>query len=293
MAQDSLAVTIPASLVAGLVARVVCHPIDTCKARIQASTSQNVYKNVFDVIQRSVRTDGGRSLYQGLTAAAIGSAPAVCIYIGGFEYFRNTFLMIPVCSRYPALADFSAGMAAETLSCVIFVPVDVVKERLQIQTNGAPGAYRGALNAMQTILGQEGLRGIYKGYAATLFSFGPFSACYFLFYEWLKRHFQADGTSPSLLGSLACSAVAGAGASVITNPLDLVKLRLQVQRRASASTPGAQTYHGVLQGLSMVLRHEGWAGMFRGAGARVAFHVPNTAITFAVYEKCKSMLKAS
>jgi len=32
----------------------------------------------------------------------------------------------------------------------------------------------------------EGLRGIYKAYAATVLSFGPFSALYFMFYEKLK-----------------------------------------------------------------------------------------------------------
>ena len=33
---------------------------------------------------------------------------------------------------------------------------------------------------------QEGLGGIYRGYMATLYSFGPFSALYFSFYEEFK-----------------------------------------------------------------------------------------------------------
>jgi len=32
----------------------------------------------------------------------------------------------------------------------------------------------------------EGFRGIYKAYGATVMSFGPFSALYFLFYEYFK-----------------------------------------------------------------------------------------------------------
>jgi len=37
-------------------------------------------------------------------------------------------------------------------------------------------------DALRMILRTEGRRGIYKGYAATLASFGPFSALYFVFY---------------------------------------------------------------------------------------------------------------
>ena len=75
-------------------------------------------------------------------------------------------------------------------SCVVFVPVDVVKERLQVQrTSGAAGSsppnggvgggsgsggggggvreatvrpYRGSADTLKTILRTEGLRGIYK-----------------------------------------------------------------------------------------------------------------------------------
>jgi hypothetical protein len=68
-------------------------------------------------------------------------------------------------------------------SCAIFLPVDVIKERLQVQSNRPETPYRGSLDALRTILKQEGVRGIYKGYGATVFSFGPFSAIYFVLYE--------------------------------------------------------------------------------------------------------------
>lgn len=75
-------------------------------------------------------------------------------------------------------------MAAEAACCTVFVPVDVVKERLQIQSNQQSTThYKGSLDAFRMILRREGLRGIYKGYWATLLSYGPFSALYFLLFE--------------------------------------------------------------------------------------------------------------
>lgn len=46
--------------------------------------------------------------------------------------------------------------------------------------------YNSDVNAFKQVLQTEGLRGLYKAYPATVFSFGPFSALYFLFYEKLK-----------------------------------------------------------------------------------------------------------
>jgi hypothetical protein len=71
-----------------------------------------------------------------------------------------------------------------SFSCALFIPVDVVKERLQVQSTRNMGySYSGSFNAFRTILKEEGARGLYKGYFATLFSYGPFSAIYFGVYE--------------------------------------------------------------------------------------------------------------
>ena len=80
---------------------------------------------------------------------------------------------------------FFSGLTAEMISCVIWVPVDVIKERLQVQSQLPPHVprYRGNIDALMTISRTEGLCGIYKGYGATVASFGPFSAFYLMFYE--------------------------------------------------------------------------------------------------------------
>jgi hypothetical protein len=93
----------------------------------------------------------------------------------------------------------------------------------------------------------------------------------------------------------ACGA--GALASLVTSPLDMAKLRLQVQRgaRAGANSAGggelAFHYRGMADGLASIVRHEGWRGLFKGAGARVAFHAPSTALTMTLFERCKAIFQ--
>lgn len=87
-------------------------------------------------------------------------------------------------------------MFAETVSCVLWVPIDVLKERMQIQrvpgkggmsAEGAGVFYATGLQAIRETVRNEGILGFYRGYGATLMSFGPFSALYFMFYEEGKR----------------------------------------------------------------------------------------------------------
>lgn len=235
-----------ASATAGVISRSLCHPLDTCKARLQNPGSE--FTSTFQVVRQTLRHEGIGGLYRGLgTVISIGT-PAFVLYLATYEQAKKTFLgMSALQGDYEFVGHFGAGMAAETVSCLVYVPVDVVKERLQVQRrlrsgqeiSGTLPMYRGTWHALSTIMQTEGLRGVYRGYGATLLSFGPFSAFYFLFYEKFKQWSATSGgvtkqeDVPFHL-TLASAAGAGALASLITNPVDLVRLRLQVQRGSSS-----------------------------------------------------------
>jgi solute carrier family 25 thiamine pyrophosphate transporter 19 len=91
------------------------------------------------------------------------------------------------------------------------------------------------------------------------------------------------------------SASAGALASWVTSPLDMAKLRLQVQRGNLAENPGQSShmYRGVVDCLRLTYREGGLKGLFRGAGARVLHFTPAMTITMTCYEACRSFLAES
>lgn len=120
----------------------------------------------------------------------IGSAPATCLYLTSYEMSKDALHSIELFRSSPSLMYLGAGMAAEALSCVLWVPIDVIKERMQVQTRQSSTGtassrvyYRNTFHALQMIMQTERLGGLYRGYTATLLSFGPFSALYFMFYE--------------------------------------------------------------------------------------------------------------
>lgn len=104
--------------------------------------------------------------------------------------------------------------------------------------------------------------GLYRAYGATVASYGPFSAFYFMFYEKLKSNkiqnilaFLENPLHPSFMESLILSGAAGCLAGFICNPMDIVRLRMQVQRASIATHAEAGNfgYKNLIHGLYKVV----------------------------------------
>jgi hypothetical protein len=276
-------------------------------------------------------------LYRGFGAVVVGGTPGTVLYLCSYDIAKHRLSRILTNNNNNAdgenfVVHFCSGMTAETIACLIYVPVDVIKERMQVQhsltsttnvSNVGSGTaarhtyYQNGFDALKQISKNEGISGIYRGYGATLASFGPFSALYFVFYEKFKnltrQHLrdqrQSDGmvdstdsTTRSLkeieipfLWVVLCSASAGGLASWLTSPLDMAKLRLQVQRgklysHKESSMNTTQYYRGVIDCLKQSFRDGGVRGLFRGAGARVLHFAPATTVTISSYETFRSLI---
>ena len=292
--------------------------------------------------------NGIKSLYRGLGVVIIGGTPGTMLYLCTYDIMKQQLSNVTKNNdttstgssnpknnqSYNFLIHFASGMIAETIACMVYVPVDVIKERMQVQqlpqsadvastlphaTHHMNHYYRNTNDAIRQILQTEGIRGIYRGYAATLASFGPFSALYFVFYEYFKNyiHTSYHPSPASSSGSdtrsshyyvdipfhwtVVCAATAGGLASFLTSPLDMAKLRLQVQRgsnsmnqyhiKATSTTPEIQ-YTGMMDCLQKVYRQNGIPGLFRGAGARVLHFAPATTVTMTTYETLRQQFES-
>eukprot|EP00667_Euglena_gracilis_P025773 EG_transcript_30468 len=194
-----------ASTMAGLVPRFLFYPLDTCKARLQASSEAAdtvQYAGLWPCAQAIWAEEGLAGFYRGLAMSLLGSAPGTCLYLTSYEASRQWLADVLPGDRF--VTPFLAGIFAEAFSCIVWVPVDVVKERLQIQRDyDAAAGYRGSWHALVTILRLEGVTGLYKGYLSTLLAFGPNSALFFLFYELLRPAAGRLPPGPAFAATLA------------------------------------------------------------------------------------------
>ena len=187
-----------------------------------------------------------------------------------------------------ALAGAGAGAVAATIVC----PLDVLKTRLQVSTLRAGGdAYVSTFQSLRSIVRLEGAVGLYRGLTPTVAALLPNWAVYFTAYEFLKTRSPSAAPESEFAASLRhMTSAAGAGAAtvLVTNPLWVVKTRLQVQhsRALRGSMPTRAVYAGTLDALRRVATEEGARGLYSGLAPSLA-GIAHVVIQFPVYERLK------
>lgn len=153
-----------------------------------------------------------------------------------------------------------AGLAGGIASTAALHPTDLIKVRLQVQHVGFGDTgvanpqqrYKGIVHAAKLIFKEEGVRGFYKGVVPGMTGSGLSWGLYFFFYERLKAKARvltapSAGGDPVKLGPAAhmiCAMSSGCATVLFTNPVWLVKTRLQLQ--LATHSPGAPVpYRGM------------------------------------------------
>ncbi|XP_042447134.1 nicotinamide adenine dinucleotide transporter 1, chloroplastic-like isoform X1 [Zingiber officinale] len=187
-----------------------------------------------------------------------------------------------------ALAGASAGAVAATFVC----PLDVIKTRLQV--HGPPevcpsSSHRNIIiSSLKQIIKKEGVSGLYRGLTPTVTALLPNWAVYFPVYNHLKSllHSHVDENNELSVGAnILAAAGAGAATAITTNPLWVVKTRLQTQGMRDDVVP----YKGMLSALRRIMLEEGRRGLYSGLLPSLV-GVSHVAIQFPSYEKIKSYL---
>ncbi|GMH27490.1 hypothetical protein Nepgr_029333 [Nepenthes gracilis] len=190
------------------------------------------------------------------------------------------------------ICDAGAGAAAGAIAATFVCPLDVIKTRLQVHglSVATCSGHKGSIiiTSMQDIVKKDGLRGLYRGLSPTILALLPTWAVYFAVYGQLKGLLQShgDGNGQLTIGAnMIVASVAGAVTATSTNPLWVVKTRLQTQGMRSDVVP----YKNILSALKRIAHEEGVPGLYRGLLPSLA-GISHVAIQFPTYEKMKSYL---
>ncbi len=268
----------------------------------------------------SMLNGGMRSLYKGFWTSSIGYMPSYASYLMTYSYCKHALGWSNEAARDPWKSIYIplvAGIAADVASLVLYIPVDVVVQRMQLKD--AP--FTGGIDATSRIFKEEGLRGLYRGAGAHATYSCISSAVWWISYEKVKtmltrspeqvaqeRHVSVDkaADTPQRMPQFVAGLCAGTVTAVVVNPIDVVTTRLQTQaavfRPCAASsealppaptpTPGQPhinqhahvPYKHLLHGLRMLVKEEGFRGFGLGLLPSIAYKAPLSALTSILYE---------
>ncbi|KAL5705593.1 Folate transporter 1 [Ranunculus cassubicifolius] len=182
----------------------------------------------------------------------------------------------------------TAGAVAGFATTATLHPLDVVRTRFQVNDGRITNIplYKNTVQAIYTIAKTEGLKGIYAGIFPAVLGSTISWSLYFFFYNKAKNRHSKGGEKKLTAGlHLLSAAEAGALVSLFTNPVWLVKTRLQLQTPLHQSRP----YSGFNDALRTIVKEEGWRALYRGMGPSLLL-VSHGAIQFTVYEELRQLL---
>eukprot|EP01083_Nonionella_stella_P172172 590008_1 len=165
------------SLSAGGLASIIGTPADVALIRMQADTTlppaqRRGYKNVFDALSTMARNDGVMSWWS-------GCQPTV---------YRAMLLNLGMLAMYDQSKDFTnkhlgaghlstaaAGSISAFCACVLSLPCDLIKTRLQKQMPLADGSlrFKGVFDCGSQIVRNEGVTALYTGFPTFVARIAP------------------------------------------------------------------------------------------------------------------------
>ncbi|TYH49015.1 hypothetical protein E1A91_D10G104800v1 [Gossypium mustelinum] len=182
----------------------------------------------------------------------------------------------------------TAGAVAGFATVAAMYPLDIVRTRFQVNDGRVTNfpAYKNTAHAIFTITRLEGLKGLYAGFLPAVLGSTVSWGLYFFFYGRAKQRYSKNREEKLSSGHhLASAAEAGALVSLCTNPIWLIKTRLQLQNPLHQS----RRYSGIYDALRTILREEGWTALYKGLGPGLLM-VSHGAIQFTAYEELRRIM---
>ncbi|KAK0571889.1 hypothetical protein LWI29_023160 [Acer saccharum] len=287
---------------AGAFAKTAVAPLERIKILLQTRTEGFQSLGVHQSLKKLMKQEGVIGFYKGNGASVLRIVPYAALHFMTYEQYRVWIL-----NNYPGLGsgpviDLLAGSVAGGTAVLCTYPLDLARTKLAYQvvdTRGnfqsgmrslcAQPAYSGIRDVLTSVYKEGGVRALYRGIGPTLIGILPYAGLKFYVYEELKRHVPEEHQK-SIVMRLSCGALAGLLGQTFTYPLDVVRRQMQVENMKSP-IQGDAKYRNTLEGLTSIVRNQGYKQLFSGLSINYIKIVPSVAIGFTAYDMMKVWLR--
>lgn len=291
------------ALASGLAAAVVkatLAPFDTIKTiqqhnRLVASEALSFWN------AGRIATEKGRGimgLYAGVGVTVVGAMPSVGLYFGVYSYSKRvigSFLQ----ETFAVAGDDSSSAGANlekrkrlltiitiatsaaignTIASSARVPYEVMKQKLQT------GEYINTMTALRAMTSSPNpFRAFFPlgSISSQMVRDIPYAIVSLLTYEHLRENWVKKRQNPTIFHDMIAGAVAGGLGSYLTNPMDVIKTRLQTN----------MDYLGVCDCAMRIWKEEGYVGFLKGSKPRLMHKIPANGLFFVGYEFWRRVLR--
>jgi solute carrier family 25 (adenine nucleotide translocator) protein 4/5/6/31 len=281
--------------VSAAVSKTAAAPIERVKLLIQNQAEMlkqgildRPYAGIGDCFSRTVKNEGVGSLWRGNLANVLRYFPTQALNLAFKEQFRRMFGYNRNKDGYLKyfLGNLASGGMAGATSLLFVYSLDYARTRLandaKSAKKGGAREFNGLVDVYRKTLASDGIAGLYRGFVISCVGIIVYRGLYFGVY---------DSVKPLLPGNLANNfAVNFAVGWVVTIGAGLASYPLDTIRRRMMMTSGqAVKYRSSIHAFSEIMKNEGVASLFKGAGANILRGIAGAGV-LAGYDKLSELV---
>ncbi|GMT29116.1 hypothetical protein PFISCL1PPCAC_20413 [Pristionchus fissidentatus] len=292
--------------------RCFLYPMSVVKSRLQLQRQNNMYKGMRHAFVDIVKKEGIGALYRGFWMT-LPQLSASFLYSSVYESSRDMF-QTKMGIKSSAVVSALAGGLASPAAQFVFVPTDIIAQHMMVHKqhaafsggkrnqgivealakDGLEGKRTLGLRVAQAIYRVDGIKGFYRGFLSAIMLYIPstmvFWSTYYNMQELLEsarnkaKNSGEDGGDEGLaarrllfVDQAISGTVGGVASAICTNPLEMLRIRLQVHRTSYRET------------VRRLIKYEGMRVFTQGLAPRVVNNALYSCLVMLGYETVKKM----
>lgn len=284
--------------VSGAIAKTCTAPIERVKILIQTQDANPRimsgeiprYSGILNCFSRVAAEQGIAAFWRGNFTNVLRYFPTQAFNFAFKDTIKNLF---PKANPKTEFAKFfminmaSGGLAGAGSLCIVY-PLDYARTRLASDV-GKEKIFNGLLDCLKkTATGNQGVLGLYNGFGISVAGIIPYRGVYFGLYDTAREMnpYKKDTGIMGVTSKFAIAQSVAITAGYASYPFDTIRRRLQMQ---SERPKEEWTYKGTTDCFSKILKEEGAAAFFKGAGAN-ALRTVGSAMVLVLYDQFQTLL---
>ncbi|GAA6021513.1 hypothetical protein JCM11491_006466 [Sporobolomyces phaffii] len=285
--------------VSAAVAKTAAAPIERIKLLVQnqgemlkSGRLATPYKGIADCASRTYADEGLVAFWRGNTANVIRYFPTQALNFAFKDYYKSLFSYTQAKDGYALwmAGNLASGGAAGATSLLFVYSLDYARTRLAADNKGAAKGgvagerqFNGLLDVYKKTLATDGIAGLYRGFLPSVVGIVVYRGLYFGMYDSLKPVVMQGSLQGSFLASFLLGWGVTTGAGIASYPLDTIRRRMMM-------TSGEKVhYNGMLDAGRQIVKAEGVASLFKGAGANILRGVAGAGV-LSMYDKLQELV---
>lgn len=266
--------------IAGSMAVGITHPLDTLKVHLQTQADNRI--RLLPFAAGIVRRQGLIALYNGLSASVLRQLSYTTARFAIYEEAKEQ--LCPDTSKPPPFyMKIGISVVAGGIGGICGAPADLINVRMQNDVKLAVEKrrnYAHAIDGLYQVIKNEGVFALFNGSSMVVARCVLMTVGQLSFYDQTKQ--MLLGTSyfeDDIKTHLTASSIAACGATAITQPMDVMKTRLQ------NSKPGE--YRGTVHCIADSFKTGGIGVFYKGFAPALVRLAPHTVLTFIFFEQLR------